>query len=117
MIRMEKHKRFSAAALHSGGQDETFAIFALILLNSLAVQADWPTFRGPQGDGHVSAPGDTNRVGLPLTWSESQNVKWKTEISERGWSTPVVMNGQVWLTTAPVDGHDFYVLCVDAESG
>jgi len=79
--------------------------------------ADWPEFRGPWGDGHVSAPGDTNLAGFPLHWSETENVKWKTEIPYRGWSTPVVMGGQVWLTTATLDGHDFFALCVDAESG
>ena len=80
-------------------------------------RADWPEFRGPWGDGHVSAPGDTKPIGLPLHWSETNNVKWKTEIPYRGWSTPVVMGGQVWLTTATEDGHDFFAICVDAETG
>ncbi len=44
-------------------------------------------------------------------------MKWKTPIPDCGWSTPVVMGGQVWLTTATEDGHDFFVLCLDAESG
>jgi outer membrane protein assembly factor BamB len=79
--------------------------------------ADWPEFRGPWGDGHVSAPGDTKLAGFPLHWSETENVRWKTEIPDRGWSTPVVMDGQVWLTTATVDGHDFFALCVDADTG
>jgi outer membrane protein assembly factor BamB len=78
---------------------------------------EWPEFRGPWCDGHVSAPGDTNLAGFPIHWSETENVKWKTEIPDRGWSTPVVMGGQVWLTTATVDGHDFFALCVDAETG
>jgi outer membrane protein assembly factor BamB len=80
-------------------------------------QADWPAFRGPWGDGHVSAPGDKKPLELPLRWSETENVKWKTEIPHRGWSTPAVKDGQVWLTTATVDGHDFFGLCVDAETG
>lgn len=80
-------------------------------------RADWPEFRGPRGDGHVSAPGDTKSIGLPLRWSETENVKWKTEIPHRGWATPVVMGGQVWLTTATVDGHDFFAICVDADTG
>jgi outer membrane protein assembly factor BamB len=81
------------------------------------VRADWPAFRGPWGDGHVSAPGDTRLLGLPLHWSETENIKWKTEIPFLGWSTPVVLNGQVWLTTATIDGHDFYAICVDADTG
>lgn len=90
---------------------------ALALLSEPAVRADWPEFRGPWGDGHASAPGDTKPIGLPLRWSETNNVKWKTPIPERGWSTPVVLSGQVWLTTATVDGHDFFAICVDADTG
>ncbi len=90
---------------------------SLLVFGALAVRADWPEFRGPWGDGHVAAPGDTHPIGLPLHWSETNNVKWKTEIPHRGWSTPVVMGGQVWLTTATEDGHDFFAISVDAESG
>jgi outer membrane protein assembly factor BamB len=79
---------------------------------STDVQADWPEFRGPTSDGHVS-----QAVGLPLDWSETHNVTWKTEIPHRGWSTPVVLGNQVWLTTATVDGDDFFALCLDAATG
>jgi outer membrane protein assembly factor BamB len=78
---------------------------------------EWPEFRGPWGNGHVTAAPDAQPVGLPLHWSETENVVWKTPIPERGWSTPVVSGNQVWLTTAAPDGHDFFVLCVDAASG
>lgn len=80
-------------------------------------RADWPSFRGPRNDGHVAAPGDGRVIGLPLQWSDTKNVKWKVEIPFRGWSTPAVMGGQVWLTTATVEGNDFYAICVDAETG
>jgi len=89
---------------------------ALLLAVSKA-RADWPEFRGPWGDGHVARPGDTNLVGFPLHWSETNNIKWKTEIPYRGWSTPVVMEGQVWLSTATEDGHDFFAIGLDARSG
>ncbi|MBL7153804.1 MAG: PQQ-binding-like beta-propeller repeat protein [Phycisphaerae bacterium] len=82
-----------------------------------AARADWPQFRGPWGTGHVSAPGDTRKIGIPLRWSETENVKWKTAIPHRGWSTPVVMAGKVWLTTATLDGREFFVVCVDTDSG
>jgi outer membrane protein assembly factor BamB len=52
-----------------------------------------------------------------LHWSEINNVKWKKEIPYRGWSTPVVMGGQVWLTTATLDGHDFFAIGIDAQTG
>ena len=109
----------SGNALSRGCFGRSLSVLALLLLafSEPAARADWPEFRGPWGDGHVSAPGDTNSIGLPLHWSETNNVKWKTEIPYRGWSTPVVMGGQVWLTTATEDGHDFFAICVDAETG
>jgi len=49
-----------------------------------------------------------------LNWSESEKVKWKTEIPLLGLSSPIVLDNQIWLTTATEDGHGFYALCVDA---
>ena len=92
-------------------------LLVLLSLRAPAARADWPEFRGPWGNGHASAPGDTKPVGLPLHWSETQNVAWKTAIPHRGWSTPVVLGGQVWLTTATPEGHDFFALCLDADTG
>lgn len=96
----------------------TFLVSLLVGLAAPATtRGDWPDFRGPSGDGHVSPPGFTNTVGLPLQWSETDNVKWRTAIPFRGWSTPVIMNSQVWLTTATVEGHDFFAICLDESSG
>jgi len=90
--------------------------FALVLfLVPASARADWPSFRGPRGDGH--AAGDAKPAGLPLEWSESKNVAWKTPIPHRGWSTPVVMGGQIWLTTATIKGNDFFAICADAKTG
>ena len=44
-------------------------------------------------------------------------MKWKTEIPFKGWSTPAIMGGQIWLTTATEDGHDFYAICIDENTG
>ena len=53
----------------------------------------WPSWRGPDGQGGSQAR------DLPLKWSETQNVVWKTSIPGRGWSTPVIGTEQIWLTT------------------
>lgn len=89
------------------------------LLSAAAVTAteSWPEFRGPFSNGHVQAPGDTTPTGLPTHWMETENIVWKTAIPLKGWSTPVVMDGQVWLTTATEEGTDYYALCVDAATG
>ena len=95
------------------------AILSLALLVPLRFigRADWLEFRGPFGDGHVSAPGNTNLIGLPLHWDEKKNVRWKRPIPFHGQSTPVVLDRQVWVTTATEEGNDLYAICVDAESG
>lgn len=94
----------------------TNRICTCLLLSTLLVicqiaSADWPQFRGPNGDGSVTA------TGLPTHWSETENIVWKTEIPLRGWSTPVIMDGQIWLTTATIDGHDFFVIALNEETG
>jgi len=75
---------------------------------------EWPRFRGPSGNGSVETQ---KEAVLPLSWSETNNVTWKTEIPHLGWSSPVVMNGRIWLTSATKEGHDYYAYCVDAETG
>lgn len=73
----------------------SFSLFAtLSLLTASLSAADWPQWRGPQGQGHSHAK------NLPLTWSEKDNVVWRTEIPGRGWSSPVIDGSQIWLTTA-----------------
>ena len=78
---------------------------------------EWPEFRGPRGDGHVNAAGDSKPAGFPVRWSETENIRWKTAIPYRGLSTPVVGEGRVWVTTATEDGHDYFVLGLDAATG
>jgi outer membrane protein assembly factor BamB len=74
---------------------------------------DWPQFRGPDGQGH-----STERA-LPVEWSESKNVAWKVAVPGRGWSSPVVVAGKVWLTTAIDAGRDtsLRLLSFDAATG
>ena len=72
---------------------------------------NWPQFRGPDGTGRSDAR------GLPLRWSETQNVIWKTAIHDRGWSSPVIYGKQIWLTSASKEGRELFVLCVDRDTG
>jgi len=106
----------------AGFRARTFAVtpgpLALSLLLALAwsgavTQADdWPQFRGPSGQGQSA------ETGLPIAWSESQNVVWKTAVPGRGWSSPVVAGGRVWVTTS-VDGKgaSLRALAFDVASG
>jgi len=73
----------------------------------------WPQFRGPSGQGLSDA------TGLPLEWSESRNVAWKVPVPGRGWSSPVVGGGRVWLTTAVQNKGEasLRLLAFDADTG
>lgn len=81
---------------------------ALVLLIAFA---QWPQFRGPDGNGL------SNATGVPTTWSETENVRWKTPIHGRAWSSPVVLGRQVWVTTATPDGKELYAVALDKDSG
>jgi outer membrane protein assembly factor BamB len=110
--------RVAAPGSHHGLPTAVLASsLAMLATSALAATLEWPEFRGPWGNGHASAPGDRQQIGLPLRWSDNENVKWKSEIPHRGWSTPVVLGGQVWLTTATVEGNDFFALGLDAATG
>lgn len=87
------------------------ATLCAFLVASVAAE-DWPQFRGPGGQGHSS------ETTAPLVWSETKNIKWKSPVPGTGWSSPVVADGRVWLTTA-TGGRDVSLraLAFDAESG
>jgi outer membrane protein assembly factor BamB len=79
--------------------------------SAVYAQENWPQFRGPDGDGQARS------TGLPLTWSETENVRWKTPIHGKAWSSPVIWGNQIWVTTAPEEGTRLQAICVDKESG
>jgi outer membrane protein assembly factor BamB len=78
---------------------------------------DWPEFRGPTGQGLV------REGGLPTAWGPSKNVVWKQSIPGAGWSSPVVVEGRIYLTTSvpvensPTRDQSLRALCLDAKSG
>ena len=89
---------------------------AVLLLNltvagALPAGEAWPEFRGPTGDGHAA---DSNP---PTNWFENSDVRWKVKVPGRGWSTPVVSDDRIWLTSATEDGHEMFVLCLDRKDG
>ena len=75
------------------GSIAAWLLAACVSAEELASE-NWPQFRGPTGQGVVE------NQSLPLKWSEQQGVRWKQALPGRGWSSPVVANGRVWLTAA-----------------
>jgi outer membrane protein assembly factor BamB len=90
--------------------------FWMVTLTSSLIShaTDWPQFRGPDGQGHADAR------ELPTEWSTTKNVAWAQEIPGAGWSSPIVRQQQIYLTTAvPVEGgrQSLHALCLDAHTG
>ena len=85
--------------------------FAACLAGPLCAAENWPQFRGPNANGQSTAQ------GLPITFGESQNVRWKTPVHGKAWSSPVIWDQQIWMTTATEDGRELGAVCIDAESG
>ena len=108
-----------AKADRASSTSSTVLLLVLVpVLTFLGVQTtgagatgNWPDWRGPTGQGHSDA------AGLPLHWSETKNIVWKTPIHDLGYSTPVVWGDQIWLTTATRAGTVLYAVCVDLDSG
>lgn len=86
-------------------------ILLLLFLSIPILAQDWPEFRGPTGQGH------SNERGLPLTWSETKNVRWKVALPGKGWSSPALQGDRIWLTTATEEGKSLRAICVDRNTG
>ncbi len=87
-------------------------LFEVIAICALST-GDWPQFRGPNSDGHAMGP------ATPVEWSDTRNVAWKTPVPGSGWSSPVVAEGKVFLTTAVArgEGLSLRALALDAATG
>jgi outer membrane protein assembly factor BamB len=108
-------------------------ILSIILLVPISGQDHWPAFRGADSRGISENP------DLPDTWSTTKNVAWKTNIPGRGWSSPIVWDQKVFLTTVvnkgeserpkkglyfggnrlkiPESTHLWKVICLDLDTG
>lgn len=89
-------------------------LLSLLALSAEPDKAGWVEFRGPDGTGHYAGP------PVPTSWGPDKNVGWKTDIPGKGWSSPILVGGKLFLTTAvPADGGGFELraLAVTAETG
>lgn len=69
-------------------------LVSIFSFTTAAGAEDWTEFRGPNGQGHYAGK------KLPIEWSTTENVAWKTKIPGHGWSSPILLDGRVYLTTA-----------------
>jgi len=86
----------------------------LLILSALipcSMKADWPQFRGPDGQGH------SKEKNIPIEWSDEKNVKWKMPVPGKGFSSPVIFNNQIWMTSAENEGKSLHAICLDKDNG
>ena len=95
------------------GERVKFLMPLVLMAGAAAADGEegWPRFRGPDGQG-VST-----ETGLPLRWSGTDNVAWKSAIPGQGWSSPVVHGDSVFVTSTTDEGASCHVICVDRVSG
>lgn len=86
-------------------------IAASVFLTGIAIAGNWPAWRGPTGDGV------TPETDLPLKWSATDNVAWKSPLPNGGNSTPVVWGERVFLTQATDKGKQRSLICFDRRDG
>ena len=72
---------------------------------------NWTQFRGPNGQGVSTA------TNLPVSWGVDENIAWKIEIPGEGWSSPIVWNDHIFLTTTTEEGENCHVIAVDKKTG
>lgn len=87
------------------------ALLTAGLSSGTAAADPWPGFRGPTGQGF------SKEIRLPVSWSTTRDVLWKSPIQGDGWSSPVVWGGRVFVTTARDDGRACHVVALDRRSG
>src|SRR6478735_2478099 len=87
------------------------SLAAILSTGSILSAANWPGWRGPSGTG-VST-----EENLPVKWSTTENVLWKTELPERGNSSPIVWGDRVFVTQALSGENRRTVMCFDRANG
>jgi outer membrane protein assembly factor BamB len=85
----------------------TLSIFAAAAFGS----DSWNQFRGPTGQGIAEAK------DLPVTWSETENIKWKTPLPGEAWSSPVVSGNDIWMTNSTDEGKSLRAFSVALDTG
>ena len=101
-----------------------FSWLVLLSATLTASAADWPRFRGPNGSG--IAPDDKP---VPVEWSATKNLKWKTDLPGPGSSSPIVVGDRVFVTcwsgyategqqsTGDITALMRHLVCVDRTTG
>ena len=84
-------------------------VLAVVFITSFCTAADWPRFRGPNGAGIAEEK-------LPVSWTEKE-IAWKADLPGTGHSSPIIVDGRVFVTAADPKTGQRFVLCVSLKDG
>ena len=85
----------------------TWATISILSLAGTASAENWPSWRGPTGDGICT------EKGVPTTWSKTKNVAWRLELPGPAGATPVIWDDRIFLSS--VDGNDLVLMCISTK--
>lgn len=86
-------------------------LFGWLALSLSVMAANWPAWRGPNQNG------ETPETNVPLKWSATENVKWKTALPDRGNSTPIVWGNRIFVTQSIEREGKRLLMCFDRKDG
>jgi len=89
----------------------------LTLTAGVGLASNWTQFRGPNASGISSDPEAGSE--LAVTWSESENIRWKLALPGDGSSCPIVYENAIFVTSYTGEGAGIkrHLLRVDRSSG
>lgn len=87
------------------------SLAVVLALAQFSAAADWPAFRGPQGNGISS------ESGFPTEWSRDKNVKWRVPLPGPDNGSPIVVGNKVLVLSGADQGKQRSALCFDRETG
>ena len=100
-----------AAGTAAGVKNAAAAVSLRAVMPAAGAERQWPRFRGPTGQGTAL------QADFPMSWSDTENVVWKSEVPGRGNGSPVIWDQKIFVTTASDDGTERLLLCFDRGSG
>jgi len=83
----------------------------MFLLSDAALAENWPGWRGLRGDG------TSHEKNVPVKWSDTQNIVWKTPIPGKGHASPIVWGSHIFVVTAGKEQKQRILLCLDRKDG
>ena len=94
--------------------NNSILLLAIVFFSPVAYgqpASHWNQFRGPEGTG-ISSSSD-----LPVEFDETTNIRWKTPIHASGWSSPIVWEDEIWVTSGDNERGELRAYCINLKNG